>query len=100
MFIINSLNMFRASLCPSSGEQRRWLRYFYNNLKTPSSNTYLIDAKILSFYTRYVEDILLIYDSTRTNPDNILQYVYTIHSNIQLSPTMEATIYPKPSYYD
>jgi len=30
---------------------------------------HLIDAKILSFYTRYVDDILLIYDSTRTNPD-------------------------------
>ena len=31
---------------------------------------HLIDAKILSFYTRYVDDILLIHDSTRTNPDN------------------------------
>ena len=51
---------------------------------------HLIDAKILSFYTRYVDDILLIYDSTRTNPDNILQYVDTIHSNIQLSPTMQS----------
>jgi len=49
-----------------------------------------IDAKILSFYTRYVDDILLIYDSTRTNPDNILQYVNTIHSNVQLSPMMES----------
>ena len=29
-------------------------------------------------------------DFTRTNPDNILQYVDTIHSNIQLSPTMES----------
>jgi len=27
---------------------------------------HLIDAKILSFYTRYVDDILLIYDSTHT----------------------------------
>ena len=51
---------------------------------------HLIDAKILSFYTRYVDDILLIYDSTRTNPDNILQYVDTIHSNVQLSPMMES----------
>ena len=33
---------------------------------------HIIDAKILSFYTRYVDDILLIYDSMRTNPDNIL----------------------------
>jgi hypothetical protein len=51
---------------------------------------HLIDAKILSFYTRYVDDIFLIYDSTRTNLDYILQYIDTIHSNIQLSPTMES----------
>jgi len=51
---------------------------------------HLIDAKILSYYTRYVDGILLIYDSTRTNPENILHCVDTIHSNIQLSPTMES----------
>jgi len=51
---------------------------------------HLIDAKILSFYTRYMDDILLIYDSTRTNPDNIQQYIDTIHSNVQLSSTMES----------
>jgi hypothetical protein len=49
-----------------------------------------IDAKILSFYTRYVDDIFLIYDSTRTNPDNILQYIDTIHNSIQLSPVLES----------
>ena len=31
---------------------------------------HLIDAKILSFYTKYVDDILLIYDFTCTNPNN------------------------------
>ena len=46
---------------------------------------HLTDTRILSFYTRYVDDILLIYDSTRTNPDNILQYINTIHNNITLS---------------
>ena len=51
---------------------------------------HLIDTKILSFYTRYVDDIFLIYDSTRTNPDHILQYIDTIHSCIQLSPTTES----------
>jgi len=51
---------------------------------------HLIDANILSFYTRHVEDIL-IYDSTRTNPDNILQYIDTIHSSIHLNPTVEST---------
>ena len=51
---------------------------------------HLTDTRILSFYTRYVDDILLIYDSTCTNPDNILQYLNTIHNNITLSPTMES----------
>ena len=63
------------------------LRYFYNNLKTLSSNTSLTPR---SFYTRYVDDILFIYESMRTNPDNILQYIDSIHRNIQLSPTMES----------
>jgi hypothetical protein len=51
---------------------------------------HLIDAKILSFYTRYVGDIFRIYDSTCTNPDTTLQYTDTIHSNIQLSPTLQS----------
>ena len=51
---------------------------------------HLTDTRILSFYTRYVDDILLIYDSTRTSPDNILQYINTIHNNITLNPTMES----------
>jgi hypothetical protein len=51
---------------------------------------HLIDATILSFYTRYVDDIFLIYDSTRTNTDSILQYINTINNSIQLSPTLES----------
>jgi hypothetical protein len=51
----------------------------------------LIDARALSIYTRYVDDILIIYDSTITNLDSILvlQYIDNIHSNIQLNPTYE-----------
>jgi len=41
---------------------------------------HLIHTKSLSFYTRYVADIFLIYDSRRTNPDEILKYIDTIHS--------------------
>jgi hypothetical protein len=48
-----------------------------------------IDNKALSFYTRYVDDIFLIYDSTRISPDRILKYNDTIQSSIQLSPTPE-----------
>jgi len=43
---------------------------------------HLIDTKALSFYTRYVDDIFLIYDSTRISPDSILKYIDTIHSSI------------------
>jgi len=51
---------------------------------------HLTDTRILSFCTRYVDDILHIYESTLTNPDNIQQYINTIHNNITLSPTMES----------
>jgi hypothetical protein len=51
---------------------------------------HLIDSNILYFCTRYVDDILLIYDSTHTTPDNILKYIATIHNSIQLSPTWES----------
>jgi hypothetical protein len=66
------------------------------------------ESNILS-YTRYVDDILVIYDSTLTTPDNIQLYLSTIHSNIQLSLThendhsvsfLELTITRKPSHLD
>ena len=50
---------------------------------------HLIDTKALS-YTRYVDDIFLIYDSTRTSLDSILKYIDTIHGNIHFSPTLES----------
>jgi hypothetical protein len=51
---------------------------------------HLIDTKALSFYTRYVDDIFLIYDSRHISPDSILKYIDTIQSSIQLSPTLES----------
>jgi len=55
-----------------------------------STIKHLIDARILSFYTRYVDDIFLIYDSTGTSSDNILQYIDTIHGSFRLNPTLES----------
>jgi len=55
-----------------------------------STIKHIIDARILSFYTIYVHDIFLIYDSMHTSPDNILQYIDTIHSSIWLNPTLES----------
>jgi len=48
----------------------------------------LIDSKHLVFYTRYVDDILIVYESTLTSPTSIQHYMDTIH-NIQLNPTHE-----------
>jgi len=70
---------------------------------------HLIESTILSFYTRYVDDILVIYDSTLTTPDNIQRYLSTIHNSIQLSLThenncsvsfLDLTITRKPSHLD
>jgi hypothetical protein len=47
----------------------------------------LMDNRTLTFYIRYVDDIFIIYDTTTTNPDSILQYVSNIYHNIQLNPT-------------
>jgi len=55
---------------------------------------HLIEAKILSYYTRYVDDILVIYDSTLTTPDSIQRYFSSIHNNIQLNSTHEKNSHP------
>jgi hypothetical protein len=50
---------------------------------------HLLDAKNLAFYTRYVDDILIIYDMTKVSLHTINTYVNNIHSNIKLNPTHE-----------
>jgi hypothetical protein len=52
----------------------------------------LLDSKCIAFYSRYVYDILIIYDATRTNPKTIVHHANSMHSNIQLSPTLETNI--------
>ena len=48
----------------------------------------LLDSICIIFYSRYV-DIIIIYDATRTNKETIIRHSNSIHSNIQLSPTLE-----------
>jgi hypothetical protein len=48
---------------------------------------HLLDTKNLAFYTRYVDDILIIYDMTRSCSRTINTYINNIHSNIKLNPT-------------
>jgi hypothetical protein len=49
----------------------------------------LLDTKNIIFYTRYVDDILIIYDTKRIHPDNINTYINQIYIDIKLIPTYE-----------
>ena len=49
----------------------------------------LLDTSCIRYYTRYVDDVLLIYDHTRTTYDSILTYINSIHNNLQLIPSPE-----------
>ena len=42
------------------------------------------------FYSQYVDDAIIIYDVTRTNPETIIRQANSMHRNIQTSPTLEA----------
>jgi hypothetical protein len=46
-----------------------------------------LDMKNIIFYTRYVDNILIIYDIKRTIPNLINKYIIQIHTNIKLNPT-------------
>jgi len=50
---------------------------------------HLLDSKSITFYSRYVDDILIIYDSSYTNPNAITQYANTIHNSLQINLTPE-----------
>ena len=50
---------------------------------------HLLNTNRITFYNRYADDILIIYDSTRTTYESILQYTNGIHNNMQLEPTTE-----------
>jgi hypothetical protein len=49
----------------------------------------LIDTKNITYYTRYVDDILLIYNSQHTSPEMINNFINQIHPSLQLNPTHE-----------
>jgi hypothetical protein len=50
---------------------------------------HLLDTNHILFYARYVDDILVIYNSTLTNLNLIAHYSNTIHNNMRLIPTTE-----------
>jgi len=49
----------------------------------------LLDAKVITFYTRYVDDISIIYDTNKTTTDKMKTYIDHINQNIKLTPTFE-----------
>jgi len=49
----------------------------------------LLDSKRIIFYTRYIDDILIIYNTAQTNIDTITHYTNIIHNNLKLCPTPE-----------
>jgi hypothetical protein len=61
-----------------------FLQHFEDN-----SIKHLLDTKNIVFYARYVDDILIVYDTTRIDPHTINTYANDTHSNIKLNPTYE-----------
>ena len=49
----------------------------------------LLDSKNITFYTQYVDDILIIYDTTRTTAESIHKYINNIHNCLQLNSMHE-----------
>jgi hypothetical protein len=49
----------------------------------------LLDSKNIVFHTRYVDDIFIIYDTTRITPGEIQIHVDHMHKNLKLTPTHE-----------
>lgn len=45
--------------------------------------------KKISFYNRYIDDILLVFDSHKTTADEIQNYMNRIHQHVKFKPTLE-----------
>ena len=50
---------------------------------------HLIESRNIVYYARYVDDIFVIYDITKTSIDEIQKYVDHIHKNLKLTITQE-----------
>jgi hypothetical protein len=50
---------------------------------------HVIDTNIIAYYARYVDDILIIFDTTKISLHTITRYINNIHSNIKLNTTYE-----------
>jgi multisubunit Na+/H+ antiporter MnhE subunit len=50
---------------------------------------HFLDTHHIICYTRYVDYIIIVYDSNLTNPSTITHHANSLHHNIKLTPTME-----------
>jgi hypothetical protein len=41
------------------------------------------------FYSRYIDDILIIYDTESTDQDYLIQHANSMHTNLQFNLTQE-----------
>ena len=48
-----------------------------------------LETKSILYYTRYVDDILIIYDETKINPQIINTQINKIHDSMKFTPTRE-----------
>jgi hypothetical protein len=48
-----------------------------------------LDSNIITYYNRYVDDILVIYDSQKTNINNILNFMNSLHKGLEFKATEE-----------
>ena len=53
----------------------------------------LIGSKQILYFTRYIDDIFIIYDSDNTNQDKLAQHTNSMHNNLQFNPTQESNGY-------
>ena len=49
----------------------------------------IIDTNTIILYTRYVNDILIIYDNKKTSPEIITEHINHIHPALTFTPTSE-----------
>jgi predicted Co/Zn/Cd cation transporter (cation efflux family) len=50
---------------------------------------HLLDTKNIAYYARYVDAILIIFDTTKISPHTVTRYINNIYSNIKLNTTYE-----------
>ena len=48
-----------------------------------------LDSNIITYYNRYVDDILVIYDSLKTNTNDITNFMNSLHKGLQFKATEE-----------